>query len=676
MDNSKPNLRDKILGLGKNSLRKSYYLPLRESTEGLERYKALLDQTCDVICLLELPSLNFIDMNQSAQNFFGIDEFVQNKFNLLNKIGSDCKKTISAWIDCAFDERNIPLRMNIKHHSPALGSRDIELNLSRVEFSKVDYAVCVIHDMTDYRKVLDALSQSEENLRITLNSIGDAVIATDRNGVITRINPVALELTGVTLPEAIGQPLNKIFIKVKSSERRNPEDLIFSNANIRHFAALDNHSILISKDRKEYHIAESSSPIKDDNGKIVGSVLTFRDITLEHELENKLFQSRKMESIGQLAGGIAHDFNNMLTGILASADLLQKKIDLNESTERLVSIIIDSATRAANLTQKLLAFAQKGKLISQPTCVHEIIKNATTMLSSSIDKRIDIKMALDADNSCVSGDPGQLTNMLLNLGVNSRDAMPEGGRIFISTRNVNLSESCPQCGFTGLTPGNYLKLQFSDTGCGIPAEIRDRIFDPFVTSKPIGSGTGMGLAAVYGTVKDHSGAIEIENSSDKGTTFNIYLPLAEQNNIADSPKVRDRSIATPERQECVLIIEDEEVVRLTAAEILHELGYKVITACDGIDGIEKYQANQEQINAVILDMVMPRMNGRECFQHLKKINPDAKILISSGFTSEEAMRNLNIDNAAGFLKKPFTVAELYEAMLEACGVSNKNNHDK
>lgn len=658
---SKQNMREKILGLGQNSLSKSYYRPFKESVDNLKRYKSLLDQANDAICLLSLPSLDFIDINQSARDLFGLTDFTPGQQNLFNKVGNSCHKEIDEWLNSFNDSDTYhPLKVSFEYYSNQLGARVVELNLSEVMFAENQYAVCVIHDITDYRKTLAALTQSEENLRITLNSIGDAVIATDRNGIITRMNAIASKMTGWDINEAIGKPLDDVFKIINTDtdeQQENPVSKVLTSGKI---VGLASHTLLISRTGKTHHIADSGAPIRDDNNEIVGVVLVFRDITLEHELEEKLFQAQKMESVGQLAGGVAHDFNNMLTGILASADLLRKRVEENESSERLLKVIIDSANRAASLTQKLLAFARKGKLISKPTSIHESIRNAVILLERSIDKRIELAMDLSAELTQVLGDPNQLTNIFLNLGVNSRDAMPEGGQIFIRTSNVFISEN-QLTSHLDLPPGNYIEIQFSDDGQGIPDEIKNKIFDPFFTTKKVGDGTGMGLAAVYGTVKDHGGAIELDSIEGNGTTFNIYLPLE-----ADEFEPVKEDMTSPgefrELQGCVLIIDDEEIIRETASEILEELGYQVLCARDGQEGLDIYRENQELINVIILDMIMPKVNGRECFAQLRKINPDIKVLISSGFTSEEAMRNINIDDAAGFLKKPFTVTELYEAL--------------
>ncbi len=658
---SKQNMRKKILGMGQNSLSKSYYRPFRESVDNLKRYKSLLDQANDAICLLSLPKLDFIDTNQSAKDLFGLTDFVPGAQNLFDKVGNSCHDKIDEWLNTYNEDGSYQaFKISFEYFSPKLGARVVELNLSEVTFAENKYAVCVIHDITDYRKTLAALSQSEENLRITLNSIGDAVIATDRNGIITRMNTIAANLTGWNVEEAVGNTLDDVFKIINSEtdqQQENPVNRVLDSGKI---VGLANHSLLISRNGEAHHIADSGAPIRDDNDEIVGVVLVFRDVTLEHELEEKLFQAQKMESVGQLAGGIAHDFNNMLTGILASADLLKKRLQETDSSDRLLNVIIDSANRAANLTQKLLAFARKGKLISKPTCIHKSIRNAVSLLERSIDKRIEIVLDLSAEFTQVSGDPNQLINIFLNLGVNSRDAMPEGGQIFIRTTNVFISEN-HLISHLDLKPGNYLEIQFSDTGGGIPDEIKNKIFDPFFTTKKVGDGTGMGLAAVYGTVKDHGGAIELDSIPDTGTTFNIYLPLETDE---CKPKKQDMS-STGEFRElagCILIIDDEEIIRETASEILEELGYQVLCARDGQEGLDIYRENQELINVIILDMIMPKMNGRECFAQLRKINPEIKVLISSGFTSEEAMRNINIDDAAGFLKKPFTVTELYEAL--------------
>jgi len=539
---------------------------------------------------------------------------------------------------------------------------DVLMSLTPVDPNRPNGPVTFsLLDITARKKAEAALKTSEENLRITLNSIGDAVIASDCAGRITRLNPVAANLTGWNVEDAIGQPIEKVFSIINGESRAPLESPIHKVIETGQVQGLMENTVLVARDGREFNIADSGAPIRNDRGEITGMVLVFHDITRQYELEEKLRQAQKMESIGKLAGGVAHDFNNMLTGIMASADLLTRRIDPNNAgAATLVGIIRDSCQKAADLTQKLLAFARKAKLVSRPVEIHAAIGTAISLLERSIDRRIEIVSHFNAPQSTITGDPSQMANMFLNLGVNSRDAMPDGGVIMIETENIRLdSEQCKHFAFN-LTPGTYLHIRFCDTGSGIPPEIINRIFEPFFTTKEVGKGSGLGLSAVYGAIQEHNGAIEVESSMGKGTSFDIYLPCS--NSVAI---VEQKTEAFPQGHGCILIIDDEELVRYTAKEIMEEIGFSVFMASDGLDGLEKYKAHQNEIDLVILDMIMPKMNGRECFVELRKLNPKVKVVISTGYISDRTTNAAYPDGAAGFIRKPFTISELHKEINRA-----------
>ncbi len=371
-----------------------------------------------------------------------------------------------------------------------------------------------------------------------------------------------------------------------------------------------------------------------------------------------------MESIGQLAGGIAHDFNNMLAGILATSELLGLHLK-DEKLQTYIQTIVDTSLRAADLTQQLLSFSRKGKIESKQLNIHSIINNVLVLLNRSIDKRIAIKTDLRAAQVHVNGDQSQLESALLNLGINARDAMPNGGTLSIRTTNVDLTEAdCSNNAFD-IVPGNFIRIDVVDTGTGIDAGILSHIFEPFFTTKGIGEGTGLGLAAVYGTTCGHRGMIQVNSDSDSGSTFSIYLPSASKTDNY-TPKKQMRLIAGTGN---ILIIDDEETIRNTTANLLKNIGYTVMTAENGSTGIDLVRKNPEHFQAIILDMIMPDINGREVYHSIKSINPTLKILIASGFAHDKDISDLLEAGANDFLQKPFRFHELSRILAE---IINKN----
>ncbi|OVE77304.1 hypothetical protein BVX99_02865, partial [bacterium F16] len=368
------------------------------------------------------------------------------------------------------------------------------------------------------------LKRSEENLRTTLNSIGDAVISTNRDGRINSMNPVAESLTGWSYDDANDKPLNQVFKIVRAGSREtlnNPVQDVLSSGEV---VASDDPIILIANNSKEYHIAESAAPIRDDAGDIQGVVLVFRDITAELEMQEQLRHSQKMDAIGQLAGGVAHDFNNMLGGILGSAELLKIKLT-DKACLPMVDIIIESAERASGLTHKLLAFARKEPTLMQPVNAEAVIEDSVALLRRTIDRRISVELELAPGTHVVNGDLTLLQNLFLNLGINASHAMPEGGIVKIVSSIVELDEKTCKTRSFDLTAGHYFKVVVQDTGSGISKDDLPRVFEPFFTTKGAGKGTGLGLAAVYGTVQQHGGAGNVENGLGGGTTFGVLLPI-------------------------------------------------------------------------------------------------------------------------------------------------------
>jgi PAS domain S-box-containing protein len=499
-----------------------------------------------------------------------------------------------------------------------------------------------------------ALRKSEENLRITLNSIGDAVITTDAEGKITGMNPVAELLTGWELSYGLGSSMTDIFRLVDAKSFTEIDDPVRKVLQTGNVVDLDSDTVLLTKDRKERRIAISGSPIRNARDEIVGVVLIFRDITEQQKMEEELRQAQKMDSIEQLAGGVAHDFNNMLAGMSGAAELIAFRTGKDEKIAKFIDMILDTARRAADLNQKLLAFSRKGKTQYVAVNVHDCVMDTVKILEHSIDRRVTITMELKADIATVKGDLSQIQNIVLNLGLNARDAMQDGGELTIASSNVDLNNEYCRISQFNIEPGPFVEISVRDTGTGISREIQEQIFDPFFTTKEIGKGTGLGLSAVYGMVCDHKGAIEVISKPEKGTLFKIYLPTDASAVITEKTD-KDKIITG---KGCILIVDDETVVVETLRTMLTDLGYELLTAEDGAEGVRIYEKYVNTIDLVILDMIMPKMSGYDTFKAMKKINPDVKILLSSGFTRDANMEELQQKGAMGFIQKPYSYAKL------------------
>ena len=394
---------------------------------------------------------------------------------------------------------------------------------------------------------------------------------------------------------------------------------------------------------------------------LVGMVTITRNVTEQSRLEERLRQSEKMDAVGQLAGGIAHDFNNQLSGIIGFSDLLSKRLE-DPKLRHYAESILTASRRAAHLTSQLLAFSRKGKFLSVPVDVHGVIAEAVALLKRSIDKRIEVRERLEAEPSLIRGDPSQMQSALLNLAINARDAMPDGGEILFSTRITRLEKKAFDF---DIPAGNYLEVSITDNGTGMSAEVKRHLFEPFFTTKEQGKGTGLGLASVFGTVKSHKGAVTVYSEQGRGTTFKLYLPLMEEHHVA--PELPAGTEPRARRGARILVIDDEPVICDSAVEMLRDLGYEAEAYCDPQKALDYYRTAASAIDLVILDMVMPKMTGRQLFAAMKAINPQIRALLSSGYSlNGEAQRILD-EGVLEFIYKPYQqsdLARLVDGVLE------------
>jgi two-component system, cell cycle sensor histidine kinase and response regulator CckA len=523
----------------------------------------------------------------------------------------------------------------------------------------------VDRDVTQ-RKLAEQLLRSEQGFSMTLIQASPAfIVAIAPDGKTIMMNESMHRALGYEQDEVVGLDYLATFVPEPDRERlgevfRKLMDTTKPTTNDNPVLTRDGRQLLV-----EWH----GQQVFDSDGQVeyfigVGIDITERKEaeTQRDQLEEQLRQAQKMEAVGQLAGGIAHDFNNILTAILGNAELLKMDIPAGDPKTEFNAEIIKGANRAADLTRQLLAFARKGKWRMTPVDIHSVVDQSVKMLAHSIDRRIDISLELNASPSSVMGDPMQLQNALLNLGVNARDAMPQGGVLSYATRNVTLDRTqCAQSLYK-LNPGDFLEITVSDTGVGMDEETQKRIFEPFFTTKDVGRGTGLGLAGVYGCVRSHDGSVTVSSNPDQGAAFTILLPLSDSQDQA--PAQTEPNNIPARGTGHILVVDDEPSVRSFVQTSMEHLGYTVSTCSQGAEGVEYYRSGHGEIDLVILDLIMPKMSGQDAFREMKKINPDVRVLVSSGFSHSQASAQMLNEGARALLSKPFKIAELAAAVAQ------------
>jgi two-component system cell cycle sensor histidine kinase/response regulator CckA len=542
---------------------------------------------------------------------------------------------------------------------------DLEIEVERRTAELVRTTKSLEIEIGERRRTEEALRESEQSLATTLDSIGDAVIATDVDGRIVRMNPVAETLTGWTRPEARGRQLAEIF-RIASEDTRSPvENPVARVLREGVVVGLANHTVLISRDGTERVIADSGAPIRDAENRLRGVVLVFRDQTAERaagqalgrasealrKSEEQLRQSQKLEAVGRLAAGIAHDFNNLLSVILSYASMLLSGLKSENPMTADLEEIKRAGGRAADLTRQLLAFSRQQVLDPKILDLNEVVSNVNTMLTRVLGEDVELTMLLAPGLGSVKADRGQIEQVLMNLVVNARDAMPNGGKLTVETANVRLDETSAQR-HIDVTPGAYVMISVSDTGIGMDKSTQARIFEPFFTTKERGKGTGLGLATVFGIVKQSGGNIWLYSEPGRGTTFKIYLSQAagtpDENATGDAPAEETSGTET------ILLVEDEEQVRVVASGILRRAGYHVLVAGGPGEALLISEQHAVRIHLLLTDVVMPKMNGRQLAERIASMRPDIKMIFMSGYTDNVIVHHGVLDSGVAFFQKPFT----------------------
>lgn len=536
-----------------------------------------------------------------------------------------------------------------EHHNPeetAYFLRTFSPVKESPNHNKVIAVAIVSKDITERRQAEESLRKSEEKYRLLIENSNEAIFIIQSEQIIFA-NKRFPQMLGYN-PEEI---LNTRFLNLVLDEDR---DLVYNRQQsiMREENSTSNYTFRIINKDGSTHWAETNSVfIQWDNGP---ATLNFmRDVTRQKKTEARLFQAQKMESIGTLAGGIAHDFNNMLMGIQGHASLALLLTDTYTPAHEHLKTIETLVMSGADLTKQLLGFARGGKYEVKTININSLIYRTSETIGRT-KKEITIHHNLANDLWLTDVDPGQIEQVLLNLYVNAWQAMPGGGDLYLSTSNTVLEEN--HLKDFNEKNGNYVKISVTDTGVGMDEKTKDRIFEPFFTTKEMGRGTGLGLASVYGIIKNHNGFINVSSKKGHGTTFNIYLPVSANAEIKKQKAQQNREISGG--TETIFIVDDESLILDVGRDLLESLGYKVLTAGNGTIAINIYKQFQKTIDLVILDMVMPEMNGGEIFDELKKINADVKVLLSSGYSINGQASKIISRGCVGFIQKPFTMRDI------------------
>ncbi len=508
-----------------------------------------------------------------------------------------------------------------------------------------------VRDITKQRRSENV----QRRLAAAVEQSAESIIVTDTHGNIEYVNPAFESITGYTRDEAIGRTPG--FLSSGTHDQKFYRDLwdVIARGDVWRGAFVNRR-----KDGTLYQEDCVISPVRDSLGKLVNFVSIGRDKTLEIELRKQLFWAQKMEAIGTLTGGIAHDFNNLLQVVLGYSELMLQIKKGNETDYSQLLHIHEAGKRGVDLVQRLLTFSRKIEPNLRPVNLNQQVIEIEGLLSRTIPKNIRIDLHLGADLESIRADPSQIGQIIMNLAVNARDAMSDGGTLSVVTANVELDqEFCRR--HLGAKPGRYVSLNISDTGSGMDQETQLHIFEPFFTTKEVGKGTGLGLATIYGIVKLHDGYIICYSEPEHGTTFKIFFPAIS---FEREPQTKAEETLLRGGSETILLVDDDTSVRGWGTEILNSVGYKVLTATNGKEALEIYQRGKERISLVILDLIMPEMGGKQFLTEILEINTKANVLLVSGFPMDKQANSMLAAGAKAFVQKPFNAKQLLDKIRQ------------
>jgi PAS domain S-box-containing protein len=618
-------------------------------------FRSLFQDHAAVKLILESDTGRIIDANRAAAAFYGWprERLRQMRIQEINTLS---EAEIGAEIEKVLAQKRIFFEFR---HRRADGSiRDVEVFSSKIITGDKILIHSIVHDVTDRMEARRSLWESEHKYRIIIENSRDIIFTLDAEGRFLFVSPAMHYLLGYEPSALVGRPFQAII---------HPDDTEVCIQAMRRIIENGTPSpgfeyrVRHTDGQWRWHTANGAA-VHDAAGNLLHFQGVARDITERRKLEEQLRQSQKMESVGRLAGGVAHDYNNMLTVILGYTEMALSRTAADDPLHADLQEIQHAATRSADITRQLLAFARRQTIAPEVLDLNADVEKLLKMLRRLIGEDIDLAWLPGAGLWSVRMDPSQLNQVLANLCVNARDAIADVGKITIETRNVTFDEAyCAN--HPGFTPGNFVQLAVSDNGSGMDQEIQAHLFEPFFTTKGIGRGTGLGLATVYGIVKQNEGFINVYSEPGKGSSFRIYLPR-HAGPALGAPKAKDDE--TPQgRGEMVLVVEDEEAILKLTQKILERLGYRVMTAGAPAEAIDLAGRPGTHIQLLITDVVMPGMNGRELADRLRQMHPGLNCLFMSGYTANAIAHHGMLDQDVRFIQKPFSASDLARKVQQA-----------
>ena len=640
-----PLSKDSVLWIARDiTERKRAEEKLRESEE---RYRVVAETATDVILTIDEDS-TILFANRAVERVFGYPtaELLGKQITMLMP---ECLRQVH---ETAIGSYVRTGRKHINWESVELPGlhrtgREIPIELSFGEFKRNGrrFFTGIARDITERKQAEHELSKSQERYRDIVENAHDIIYSHDLQGNYTSMNNASEQITGYSREEALNM---NIVQTVAPESLEKALEMIARKLQGEEVTAYDLD--IIAKDGRRVAVEVNTKLIFQD-GAPVGVQGIARDVTERKHLEEQFRQSQKIEGIGQLAGGIAHDFNNLLTVITGYSELSMKRLRAEDPLLSYLQEIKKAGDRAASLTRQLLAFSRKQVLQPKVLDLNSVVSEQEKMLRRLIGEDIELHTILEPNVGSIKADPGQIEQIIMNLVVNARDAMPQGGKLTIETKNIVLDEEYAQR-HVAVTPGRFVMLAVSDSGAGIDPQTQSRIFEPFFTTKGVGKGTGLGLSTVYGIVKQSGGNIWVYSEVDVGTTFKIYLPSTDE-----SLQVYKRESGHEEflrGTETVLLAEDEELVRKLACKILSAYGYQVLEAAEADAALLICESHSGPIHLLITDVIMPGMSGRALASRLTELRPDTKVLFMSGYTDDAIVHHGVLDEGTNFIQKPFS----------------------
>jgi two-component system cell cycle sensor histidine kinase/response regulator CckA len=548
--------------------------------------------------------------------------------------------------------------LEVKRRTASGQELDMLFSCERIKIDSREYMLSTSLDISDRKAAERTIHRQEQQMRAILDAVAETIVLIDRQGTVLSANQTVCRRLNVAKEDFIGCNMYDFFRPEVAESRRQKYEEVFNIG----------RSLVFEDFRESMTFEQSVYPLLGENGQVEAIVIFARDISglkkaeeTRTKLEAQLRQAQKMEAIGTLAGGIAHDFNNILSAVMGYSELAQLDDEVGRPVAKHLEQILRSAERARDLVKQILAFSRRSETDLKPVDLNQVVMQSIKMLGHTIPKMIDLQMNLAGNLETVRADAGQLEQVIMNLASNAKDAMPEGGKLIFETSLVCLDQAYSQ-DHLEIKPGWYVLFSVTDTGQGMDKETLGHIYDPFFTTKDIGKGTGLGLASVYGIVKEHGGHITCYSEPGQGTTFKIYLPAMRLEESAVKDGSCEVSQELPGGNETVMVVDDEETLRDIARTALSGAGYRVLEAVSGEEALAVFSEHPRGIDLVVLDIGMPGMGGHHCLKQILEIRPDTKVVIASGYSKNGSISKAFEAGAKGYVAKPFGRAEFLKAV--------------